>query len=98
MHACIPVLHNSLPECEYFKTCRRYLEEHRLTGINFSDGMYSYVINIMLCSEKGMLHQVYDKCFCEHCASKRGDLKVHEMGNPKKRFTVPWGYAKFGVK
>ena len=47
---------------------------------------------------KGIFEPRYDKCFCEDCASGRGDIKVHEMGNPKKKFAVPWHFAKFGVK
>ena len=45
-----------------------------------------------------LLDSQYDKCFCEECATKRGDLKASNMGNPKQKFAVPWGYAKFGVK
>ena len=47
---------------------------------------------------EGMFDKAFDKCFCEQCAGERCDVKVHEMGNPKKKFAVPWGYAKFGVK
>ena len=90
----------SSPECEYFRKCQRYLEtiDNYETGTctNFISDMHMQLM--ILYPVRGMLDKAYDKCFCEHCASKRRDKKVYEMGNPKKKFAVPWGYAKFGVK
>ena len=40
----------------------------------------------------------YEKCFCENCSSERNDCEVVEAGYPPKRFVVPLGFAKFGVR
>ena len=58
----------------------------------------TYTVLYRVYAVEGMFDKAYDKCFCEECASERCDVKVHEMGNPKQKFAVPWGYAKFGVK
>ena len=78
------------PSIIYIYIAPIYVPSVLLSLANFQWPFYNTV--------KGILEPKYDKCFCEDCARERGDAKVHEMGNPKKKFTVPWHFAKFGVK
>ena len=54
--------------------------------------------NVMSDSVVSLLTPEYDKCFCNNCARDRNDCAVLEAGYPLKRFAVPWGFAKFGVR
>eukprot|EP01084_Bolivina_argentea_P283826 486207_1 len=39
-----------------------------------------------------------NKCFCNKCHSNRGDAKYYWRGNPKKKYALPIGWVRVGLK
>ncbi|XP_078583959.1 neuralized-like protein 4 [Branchiostoma floridae x Branchiostoma japonicum] len=39
-----------------------------------------------------------DKCFCKKCHKDRGDRGSYLRGNPKKRYALPVGWCRFGLR
>ncbi len=43
------------------------------------------------------LHGPAARCFCKRCTDLSGDERVHERGDPPRRYVMPAGCARVGV-
>ncbi|KAL3868569.1 hypothetical protein ACJMK2_041370 [Sinanodonta woodiana] len=57
---------------------------------------YKDTLNIK--GERRLFDPPYDYCFCDDCCNERGDNDYYWRGEPQKKYVLPKGWRRFGVR